>query len=168
MSAHVEFILAHPVGGTDAARVAASQYLEACAELVPQELRPDHGASQHPRAVRRAVTYIRANLRRPLAADEIAAAAGVSPRALQLVFQRSLGTSPLRYVRDARLAGAHAELLTDQTTPIGAVAGRWCFTNQGRFSAAYRERYGETPNETRQRVAEAHEPAAVDTVALPG
>ncbi|MBF4616088.1 helix-turn-helix domain-containing protein [Curtobacterium sp. VKM Ac-1376] len=160
MSAHVQFILTHPVGGTDAARGAASRYLEAAAAVVPQELRPDHEGSQQPRTVRRAVAFIRANLRRTVTAAEIAAASGVSPRALQLVFQRSLGTSPLRYVRDARLAGAHAELLVDEVTPIGTIAARWCFSNQGRFGAAYRERYGETPNDTRHRVAGAHDPAA--------
>jgi transcriptional regulator GlxA family with amidase domain len=164
VSAHVQFILAHPTGGIDAARGAASQYLEAAAELVPQDLRPDHGDSQHPRTVRRAVAYIRANLRRALAADEIATASGVSPRALQLVFQRSLGTSPLRYVRDARLAGAHAELLTDQTTSIGEIAARWCSTNQGRFSAVYRERYGESPNDTRHRVVDEHDAPDVPVV----
>lgn len=153
VSAHVRFVLdTHPVGSSDDVRAVASAYLESAATVVPAALRrelDEHGA---PRTVRRAVAYIQANLLDHLTAVEVATAAGSSPRALQLAFRRALDLTPMEYVRDARLSGAHAQLLVDSRTSVGQIASKWGFSNQGRFAAAYRERYGETPTQTRGRL----------------
>ncbi|WIB34378.1 helix-turn-helix transcriptional regulator [Curtobacterium sp. MCSS17_005] len=163
VTAHVSFILdTHPIGTSAQARAAATQYLDAAAEVVPVELRVDATAETAAIGVRRATRFMKANLRRRVTAVDIAAAAGCSPRALQLVFQRELNTTPMRYLRGLRIAAAHAQLLADHQTPVGQLAGHWGFTNPGRFAAAYRARYGETPTATRARLEHTQEPASLN------
>ncbi|GHE47146.1 hypothetical protein GCM10018785_16000 [Streptomyces longispororuber] len=105
----------------------------------------------HPATLRRAVAFIEDHVDSDISAADIAAAARVSLRALQLTFRRHLGTTPLAYLRRVRLAHAHQELLA--ATPISGatvtlVANRWGFLHPGRFAAAYRRAYGRTPRET--------------------
>ena len=90
------------------------------------------------------------NLDQALAIADIAAAAGVTVRALQTAFQRHLGTTPLAYLRRLRLEEVRAELVAadpSQQTVV-AVAARWGFHHHGRMTAAYRELYGELPSTT--------------------
>lgn len=103
-----------------------------------------------PRTVTRAIELIEAHVDQPLTVAELAHAVGVSVRCLQEGFRRHLGTSPMAYLRDLRLAGAHRALVessTDSTT-VTAVAYQWGFTHLGRFSAAYRSKYGVAPSRT--------------------
>lgn len=75
---------------------------------------------------------------------------GVGARALQDGFRRHLHTSPLQYLRDARLHRVRADLLatTPATDTVAEIAHRWGFTHLGRFAQYYRARYGESPSET--------------------
>ena len=80
---------------------------------------------------------------------EVASAAGISPRGLQLAFREYRGTTPLGFWRDARLARAHADLLDAAPgTKVTDIALRWGFTHFGRFSALYRARFGLSPRDT--------------------
>lgn len=109
----------------------------------------------HPAALRRAVAYIEANADADLSPADLAAAANVSIRSLQLAFQRHLGTTPMSYLRDVRLARARRELAAAQPgdgTTVGDVAMRWGFAHQGRFGLVYRQAFGETPGATLRRV----------------
>ncbi|WP_344124778.1 helix-turn-helix transcriptional regulator [Kocuria aegyptia] len=102
-------------------------------------------------SVRRAVAFIDAHLGEPIGLAEIAAAARMSPRGLQAAFQRERGTTPLGYLRSARLEAAHAELVAaDPATgvSVAVIAARWGFAHAGRFAAAYRDRYGRAPSAT--------------------
>lgn len=109
------------------------------------------GPQPRPRHLRLAEGFIEAHLDQPITLDEVAAAAGISPRGLQLAFRQWRGTTPLGFWRDARLARAHADLLT---APPGAkvtdIALRWGFMHFGRFSELYRARYGFSPRYTRR------------------
>ena len=91
--------------------------------------------------------YIEAHPRRPLALAELAAVAGTSAAALSTAFRQELGTTPLEYVRGARLAGAQAELRSGDPAggPLQALARRWGFADDRQFTAAYAARYGEDP-----------------------
>lgn len=103
-----------------------------------------------PRTVSRAIELIEANVGQPLTVTELAHAVGVSVRCLQEGFRRHVGMSPMSYLRDFRLAGAHralTEASTDSTT-VTAVAYRWGFNHLGRFAAAYRREYGVAPSRT--------------------
>lgn len=107
----------------------------------------------HPAALRRAVSFIDDNAHRDITLADIAAAAFITPRAVQLAFRRHLDTTPLNYLRRVRLARAHHDLLTaDPTrTTIAAIAYRWGFLSPSRFSAYYRRAYGTTPSQTLHR-----------------
>ncbi len=104
-----------------------------------------------PAAVRRAAAFIEAHPERPLTLADIAAAAGVTGRALQSAFRRYYDTTPVGYLRQARLERAYAELRdADAATgvTIAAVARRWGWTSPRQFEVAYRRRFGELPIRT--------------------
>jgi AraC-like DNA-binding protein len=104
-----------------------------------------------PASLRRALAFIDDHHDADIGLTEIASAARVSPRALQQDFRRHENTTPLAYLRRARLAAAHRDL--QQGDPgagvtVSDVAVRWGFANPGRFATAYREAYGEQPSDT--------------------
>ncbi len=96
--------------------------------------------------VRRARAYIDDHAREPITVERIAAAVHMSTRGLQYAFARATGESPMRYLRRARLAGAHAELSLG-LEPVSTIARRWGFAHDARFARYYREQYGCLPSE---------------------
>ncbi|WP_271044304.1 helix-turn-helix domain-containing protein [Agrobacterium sp. ST15.13.095] len=102
-----------------------------------------------PWRVKRAIEYMHANLSRSLEVSEIAREIGTSVRALQSGFKQFKGTTILTYLRTIRLEAARKTLLGNTTSPsISDVARSTGFTHMGRFAAAYRQAFGETPSET--------------------
>ena len=81
---------------------------------------------------------------------DIAAAVGVTPRSVQYMFRRHLGTTPLEYLRRLRLDRAHRDLQAADPSvdTVTAIAGRWGFSHAGRFSIAYKQVYGIKPSRT--------------------
>ena len=107
-----------------------------------------------PRGVKRALDAMRANLGHNWRLTELAAIAGTSGRTLQRQFLSFVGKTPRAVLHDIGLECARRELL--QGTPgttIMDVALRCGFPHCGRFSIAYRRRYGETPSQTLKRQA---------------
>jgi len=107
-----------------------------------------------PKAVRRVVELVDAAPEKPWTVADLALYAGVSARSLHEAFRRQLGTSPMSYVRRRRLDHAHDELLDLDPatgTKVIDVALRHGFTHTGRFAAAYRARFGESPSVTLRR-----------------
>jgi transcriptional regulator GlxA family with amidase domain len=83
--------------------------------------------------------------------SDIAGAARVTARAVQLAFRHHLDTTPLRYLRDVRLSRAHDDLRAAdpcQGQTVTDIAARWGFFSPGRFSAHYRAVYGVPPSRT--------------------
>lgn len=104
-----------------------------------------------PAAVHRAVAFITGRADEPVTVDEIAAAAGVSSRALREAFIRYFEVTPLGFLRRARLERAHAELLSAgpaSGVTVGAAARRWGWASPSRFAADYRQRFGIPPSHT--------------------
>src|SRR5262249_26842763 len=98
------------------------------------------GRGGHPQTLRRAGAYIESSAEKDMGLVEIATAAGVSVRAVQLSFRRHLDDTPLGYLRRVRLDRAHSELREADPTcgdTVVAIARRWGFINPGRFAAAY-------------------------------
>jgi len=62
-------------------------------------------------------------------------------------FQRHLGMSPMAYVREVRVRSAHRDLRSADPahTTVAAIAHRWRFTHLGRFAAAHKKKFGNTP-----------------------
>lgn len=107
-----------------------------------------------PRGVRRALDAMRANLGRNWRLTDLAAIAGTSGRTLQRQFLSFVGKTPRAALREIGLESARRELL--QAVPgirVMDVALRCGFAHFGRFSIAYRRRYGETPSQTLARQA---------------
>ena len=107
-----------------------------------------------PRGVRRALDAMRSNIGHNWRLTELAAIAGTSGRTLQRQFLTFVGKTPHAVLRETGLECARRELL--QGVPgvkIMDVALRCGFPHFGRFSIAYRRRYGETPSQTLTRQA---------------
>ncbi len=105
------------------------------------------GMPPRPRHLRLAECYIETNLDRPLTIEDVAAAAGISPRGLQLAFRQYRDTTPLEYWRSLRLQRAHEDLVAGAGS-VTEVALKWGFTHFGRFSVTYRSHYGLSPRDT--------------------
>ncbi|MFC9437387.1 helix-turn-helix transcriptional regulator [Nocardia sp. NPDC057030] len=105
----------------------------------------------HPDAVRRAVAYIETHLGEDIAVADIAEAAFVTIRALQLAFRKHLDTTPLAMLRRLRLAAAHEQLraaVAGDLVTVTSVAYEWGFAHTGRFAHAYKNAYGHHPSRT--------------------
>lgn len=132
---------------------------------------PPRGASS--RSVEAATRFITRHLADPITVTDIARASYLSVRALQEGFRRELGLTPMEYLRNGRLDAIRRELARadDATLTVGEAASRWGITHLGRFAAAYRDRFGESPSETLRKPA-GHRPSwevpAPHGMALPG
>ena len=78
---------------------------------------------------------------------EIAAAAGVSARALSGGFSKYVGVSPRAYLNERRLHGVRRELAGGAAS-VASAAHAWGYVNLGSFAASYRRRFGENPSQT--------------------
>jgi AraC-like DNA-binding protein len=100
--------------------------------------------------VRRADEYIDEHAHEPLTVGQVASSVGVSIRALQQGFKRSLGATPHQIIQYTRLERAHHDLLnasTDEATVAG-IGAKWGFPHAGRFAALYYARYNAYPSTT--------------------
>lgn len=141
-----------PLGGGLMARQIESTLIAGLVEAHAHDLigaLSRHRSAPRPRHLRLAEGFIEAHLDQPITLEEVAAAAGISPRGLQMAFRDHRGTTPLAFWRDLRLDRAHADLL--QAGPgasVTSVALRWGFSHFGRFSESYRVRFGLCPRDT--------------------
>jgi AraC-like DNA-binding protein len=106
-----------------------------------------------PCALRRARDCLHANAAEPLDLVQLAAAAGIGVRALQLGFQRHFGTSISDMLLDIRLSHLNTQL--KRAAPdarIIDIAFDLGFTHLGRMAGAYRAKFGETPSATLRRL----------------
>jgi AraC-like DNA-binding protein len=100
--------------------------------------------------LRAAVEYIHEHVAEPMSVSDIAAAAGLSVRAIQEAFQHHLDMTPMKYLLTVRLQQVRRELAQAQPgdASVQAIARAWGFTHLGRFSGAYRAAFGEYPRAT--------------------
>ena len=133
----------------------AGRLLAATALAVfPNTALPGRGARDRsdasPATLRRAIAFIDEHAHEDVTGAEIAAAAGVTIRAVQLAFRRHLDTTPLGYLRRVRLYYAHRQLAAadPRHESVTTVAYRWGFANSSRFAAYYRQAYGVLPSHT--------------------
>ncbi len=106
-----------------------------------------------PRQVRRAEEYIEAHAAEPLTLADIARAAGVSARSLQVTFKEYRGISPMESLRRRRFDLARQQLMTaGPEARVASIVGGLALAGAGgRFSVDYRRRFGESPSETLAR-----------------
>jgi AraC-like DNA-binding protein len=104
------------------------------------------------RCVKRAVEFMHEHAHECLCLDDIAKAACVSPRTLEVSFRRVHQQTPLGFLRMLRLDrvrdALQASASSYQPTSIIELALQHGFSHMGRFSAYYRERFGCPPSVT--------------------
>jgi AraC-like DNA-binding protein len=132
---------------------ALTQHIEGMLHRLLQNLSPQIFPSQKSPAasgdVRRAEIYMRANASRNMSLEEIAVAAAANVRTLQNNFLRYRNVSPMQYLRNLRLDHAR-DLLSQGSGQVLDIALQSGFSHLGRFAAAYRARFGESPSATLQ------------------
>jgi AraC-like DNA-binding protein len=108
-----------------------------------------------PTTIRRAREYIDEHAQEPLTVGQVASWAGVSVRALQQGFQRSLGATPLQIIQHTRLERAHRDLVNASAgeATVAGIGAKWGFPHAGRFAAVYRARYNAYPSTTLRSAA---------------
>lgn len=102
-------------------------------------------------ALQRAIVFIDTHAPEPIRLADVAAAARVTPRALQFAFRRHYGITPMGYLRRVRLDGAHRDLRAGDPTrgdTVAAIAATWGFADPTRFAALYREQFDQLPSRT--------------------
>jgi len=121
-----------------------------CAQSISlQELYLEEESRQMPRRWQRAYEFIQANLHQDLTPEDIARHSHTSVRTLSRMCRLSHGVSPMQLMRDLRLDRIRHDLQHNSfDASVSEVAMRWGWTHLGRLAAAYRERFGELPNET--------------------
>ena len=103
----------------------------------------DHLSTYDP-ALKRVEELVVANLGRQIGLDELARAAGMSPRTLARRVQSSVGLTPLRFVQRIRVAHA-AHLLETTRASVEDVAEQVGYADAAAFRRAYRRHLGAAP-----------------------
>jgi len=150
-----------PADASDALSPLMKAHLETCFMSAMLTLQPGQESEsggtgdrfEPPQAVRRVRDYLHAKAHEPIDLSELSDVGGVPLRTLHHQFKRALGVTPMQLLREIRLERVRAELLRGAPgTNVTSVALDWGFDHLGRFAASYRERYGETPRDTLQRL----------------
>jgi AraC-like DNA-binding protein len=115
-------------------------------------------SSAAPRQVKRAIEFMEAHADKPITMVDVANAAQVSIRALQLAFRTFRQATPLAHLRQIRLEAVRRDLLAAEgSANIAVIARKWGFVHLGHFARHYRAHYGELPSETVSRAGRAIE-----------
>lgn len=141
----------HPLVVAETARLLATTVLSSFANTMVTGSDRHDRADATPAALRRALDYVESHAHAPITLADIADAARVTPRTVQLVFRRHLATTPTAHLRRVRLDRAHHDLRTADPTrgaTVTAIAHRWGFSNPGRFATEYHAVYGHPPGHT--------------------
>ncbi|MBR0896695.1 helix-turn-helix domain-containing protein [Bradyrhizobium tropiciagri] len=128
-------------------RVSAS-ILDVLAAALEHEVggRGDQGADRRAQFLRRAKSYMLANLDDPdLDLDQVASETNVSPRTLCRIFA-SEGTTVIRWLWQQRLKASHDALKEGRARHVTDVALLCGFTDFSHFSRAFKKQYGTAPS----------------------
>ena len=106
-----------------------------------------------PEYIHRVEKYIADNYSNSIHLSEMAKCASLSVRALQNRFRRFRNTTPREYLRDYRLNLSRQKLENDRDTDLNIteIALNCGFSHLSKFAKCYRQRFGETPSETRKK-----------------
>lgn len=104
--------------------------------------------------VAEAEAWLQARLQQPLRIDDLARQLSLTPRSLQLAFQRELGCSPMQRLKRLRLQALHRLLQRPElgAQPLERLLQAVGLPGYGRIRAEFRAWCGSTPHELRHRV----------------
>lgn len=113
-----------------------------------------HSASRRRAGIARIEEYLDAHEGRLPSVADLCAVSGLSERSLEYACHETFGVTPHRYLRIRRLNRVREELRKAEVATVAQSAMRWGFWELGRFSARYKELFGEHPSSTlRNRLA---------------
>ena len=91
--------------------------------------------------------YLQAHLAQDMAIKDAAAHLGISVSALNAYFKRSRAMTAANYLRELRLNKARQLLQTTKgKLSIAAIAAQCGYKNHSKFSAAFKQRFGQSPH----------------------
>jgi len=95
--------------------------------------------------------WIHTNLRQTMSVDTLAARTYLSPRQFARAFRREFGTTPARFVEQARLAEASRRLSSRGQASVDAVARSVGYASEDVFRRAFERHFGVNPSAYRAR-----------------
>lgn len=99
------------------------------------------------------ISWIDAHMTEEITLQDIAAAAAVSPRECQRIFDRCLHRSPMNYLNKRRLYAA-ADALVSSDAPVTEIALNCGFASPSYFTQQFRRLFNVTPREYRSLFAQ--------------
>ena len=120
-------------------------------ETEPQRLSPPIISNDPNSPLTKILRNMEENIQSPLSAEALAKRAGVSVRALSRLIHDRLGESPMSYYRKIRLQAARNALFYNDVA-IQEVAISCGFASPEVFSRTFKEYFGVSPRDFRQRV----------------
>ncbi len=127
-----------------------TKILAALVHQLPQAAADPSASAQHNSDIKKMLLFIWQHYREPLTLAQIASSGAASKNECMLCFNRTMGLSPIQYVKNYRLVRAE-ELLSSGTLKIAQVAELCGFQDASYFSKSFREKYGKTPYEYRRQ-----------------
>lgn len=100
--------------------------------------------------VKEAMNYFSLNYGKKIRIQEVADYIGVNRSYLTTSFKRVVGCSPQEYLINLRMEKAKS-MLTETETMINVIAASVGYTDQLSFSRIFRQRYGMSPRDYRER-----------------
>ncbi len=103
-----------------------------------------------PHYVHRVEDYINEHCAEPITLTQLVDMSGVSGRTLLEGFKRHKGTSPMKYLKSVRMERVHLDLKGSDMANrnVTEIALAWGFTQLGKFSVEYKQKFGESPSDT--------------------
>ena len=102
-----------------------------------------------PGLVRRAEEYMRAHLNEAVTIIDLLRICDCSRSVLFLAFKNARGYTPMEFLTEQRLQGTRKKLLKQHPEDsVSSIALEYGFNHLGRFSQAYKKRFGEFPSKT--------------------
>ncbi|MFQ6553056.1 helix-turn-helix domain-containing protein [Aestuariibius insulae] len=97
---------------------------------------------------RRVLAYVRANLDRTIALEDLAREVGMSPSSFSRTFKEVIGRTPMQFVLSYRIEQA-LKMMNDPARPLGEIALACGFADQAHFSRSFKQVIGTTPSKHR-------------------
>lgn len=104
-----------------------------------------------PEKLKKALSYIVMNLNKQITLEDLAQHCHISKHQLIRYFKTHLGTTPITYITDYKIAKAKELLYHQSLLPIWEISEELGFANQYYFTKVFTKTTGETPSAYRHR-----------------
>lgn len=123
---------------------------ESCAEMFSALVAMHHGCTGEEADFQGCRTYIQSRLTEELRMEDVATHYGYHPAYFSRKFKQTFGVTFKQYLLAARLDHAAEELRSTRQSILD-ISEKYHFCSQSHFQNAFRERFGETPRQYRQK-----------------